>query len=346
MSRAKNPTQQQLPTLPEDPEAAKKTAPSAPASPFEVPHLDDLVGDGLYGEDKTRIEGSPLDPPAAPRGRPDRATLIVLAGGVVGEVHALDLDVTLLGRGQEVDVRIDDGGISRKHARLTRDPDNRFYVEDLGSTNGTAIGETPVEGKQPLSDGDRIRLGKTTVLKFSVHDELERRFHRQMYESAVRDPLTGAFNRKYLVDRLRTELSYARRHGKSLSVLMLDIDHFKKVNDGLGHLAGDEALKALGILLQKQLRAEDVVARYGGEEFILVVRGIDEPSTSLLAERVRRAVESMKIPLPPASFKITVSIGVAFSADGKTFATPDEIIARADEKLYAAKEAGRNRVVL
>lgn len=310
--------------------------------------LPDLFGDEAagYAEDQTRIERSPVDADALQAAtRPDRATLIVLAGGVIGEVHALDLPVTLLGRGQEADVRIDDAGISRKHARIVREPDSRFYVEDLGSTNGTSVGETPVDGRQLLTDGDRIRLGKVSVLKFTVHDELERRFHKQMYESAVRDPLTGTFNRKYLLDRIRTELSYARRHAKSLSLLMLDIDHFKKVNDGLGHLAGDEALKALSALMQKQLRAEDVVARYGGEEFVLIARGIDEPSTLLLAERVRKAVEKMSIPLPPAAFKITVSIGVAFTPDGKAFATPEEIIAVADEKLYAAKEAGRNRVV-
>jgi diguanylate cyclase (GGDEF)-like protein len=204
----------------------------------------------------------------------------------------------------------------------------------------------PVVARKALTDGDRIRLGKATVVKFTLHDELERSFHRQMYESTVRDPLTQVFNRKYLTDRLRSELSYARRHAKSLSLLMLDIDHFKNVNDTLGHLAGDAALRALAALLIKQLRAEDVVARYGGEEFVLLARGIPAQATMVLAERVRKAVEAMLIPWEPTSIRITVSVGVGFTADGAEFATPDDLVARADENLYAAKAAGRNRVVM
>jgi diguanylate cyclase (GGDEF)-like protein len=311
----------------------------------ELPAIPDTLEPLSFEDDQTRVERAPSEDRASAEGSRDRASLIVLAGGVVGEVHPLDVDVTVLGRGQEADVKIDDAGISRRHARIVRGPAG-FLVEDLGSTNGTAVGEKRVTEPTLLRDGDRIRLGKTSVVRFSLHDELERSFHKQMYESAVRDPLTQVFNRKYLLDRLRTELSYAHRHAKSLSLLMLDIDHFKKVNDGLGHLAGDAALRALAAMLVKQLRAEDVVARYGGEEFVLVARGIPGPSTLALAERVRRAAEAMVVPWQPGSFSLTVSIGVAFTPDGSGFATPNELIGAADANLYAAKEAGRNRVVM
>ncbi len=310
----------------------------------EFPVLGDLLDEPSFDDERTRIEHV-QDDAVVRGGSRDRASLIVLAGGVVGEVHALDVDVTVLGRGGEADIKVDDAGISRRHARVTRGP-NGFVVEDLGSTNGTFVGDQPVKEPTPLRDGDRIGLGKTAVIKFTLQDELERTFHRQMYESSVRDPLTQVFNRKYLMERLASELSYARRHGKSLSLLVLDIDHFKKVNDSLGHLAGDAALRALAALLATQLRAEDVVARYGGEEFVLVARGISAPSTLSFAERIRRATEALVVPWEPEGFRLTVSIGVAFTADGTGFATPDEVIAAADQKMYAAKQAGRNRVVM
>ena len=227
--------------------------------------------------------------------RDRRACLIVIAGGAVGEMHPLERNVMVLGRGSDVGVRIDDPGISRRHSRIVREPDGGFVLEDLGSTNGTFIGDKPVE-RHTLADGDRIGLGRTTVLKFTMQDELEETFQRQMYESAVRDPLTRIFNRKYFMDRLRSELSFASRHKTSVSLLLLDLDHFKRVNDTRGHLAGDGVLRSMCGLLQKLLRAEDVVARYGGEEFVLLARGIDLRNTEILAERVGAAWRPWKSP--------------------------------------------------
>ena len=277
--------------------------------------------------------------------RRDRACVIVIAGGAVGELHPLERSVVVMGRGSEADIRIDDAGISRRHARIVRLPEGGYVLEDLGSTNGSFVGDKPIE-RHVLADGDRIGLGRTTVLKFTMQDELEETFQRQMYESAVRDPLTRAFNRKYFMDRLRTELSFANRHKTSVSLLLLDLDHFKRVNDTKGHLAGDGVLRAMCANLAKLLRAEDVIARYGGEEFAVLVRGIDQRATEILAERIRRSVEAMSIPWAGSEIRVTVSIGVGFTADGADYEAPEKLIAHADENLYAAKNAGRNRVVL
>ncbi|MBI2897356.1 MAG: GGDEF domain-containing protein [Deltaproteobacteria bacterium] len=308
-----------------------------------VPDLEQL---DYPGDDSTVItSAAKLGLDAKQPLRKDRACLIVITGGAVGELHPLDRPVTVMGRGREADVRIDDGGISRRHARVVRLEEGGFVLEDLGSTNGTFVGEKPVE-RHDLVDGDRIGLGRTTVLKFTMQDELEETFQRQMYESAVRDPLTRAFNRKYFMDRLRTELSFANRHRTSVSLLLLDIDHFKRINDTRGHLAGDCVLRSLCGQLHKLVRAEDVVARYGGEEFAVLVRGIDPRSTEILAERIRRSMESLGVPWPGGDMRITVSIGIGFTPDGVALDTPEKIIAKADENLYAAKNAGRNRVVM
>ena len=166
----------------------------------------------------------------------DRAYVIVIAGPNVGEMFKVS-GLTEVGRGQTVGIRIHDTEISRRHARLTVEGD-RVLVEDLGSTNGTFVNGQPID-KVALSDGDKIQVGTTTILKFSYHDDLDEQFQRHMYEAALRDGLTGAYNKKYLSDRMESELAYAARHRSPLSLVIFDLDHFKKINDTYGHLAGD-----------------------------------------------------------------------------------------------------------
>ncbi len=135
-------------------------------------------------------------------------------------------------------------------------------------------------------------MGSTTILKFTYHDNLDEIFQKQMYESALRDGLTKAFNKKYFTDRLESEFTFATRHGTPLGLVLFDIDHFKKVNDTHGHQAGDFVLSEISTLLSATLRAEDVFARYGGEEFAVICRGSDGAQTRVVGERLRRAVET------------------------------------------------------
>src|SRR5581483_6850222 len=145
-------------------------------------------------------------------------------------------------------------------------------IEDLKSANGTVVNGEPVGATAALKDGDKIRLGSTTILKFTYHDHLDESFQQQMYDAALRDALTKAFNKKYFLDRLETELAYAKRHAAHLSLLMIDIDHFKQVNDTYGHLAGDFVLSRIARIALGTVRTEDVFARYGGEEFGVICR--------------------------------------------------------------------------
>jgi two-component system, cell cycle response regulator len=272
----------------------------------------------------------------------DRAYLIVLAGSSVGEMYKISKEKVTIGRGNQADIHVVDDGISRRHAEIVHE-DNAILVRDLGSTNGTFCnGERVTE--HALKDGDKIQVGSTTILKFTFHDSLDETFQRQMYESALRDGLTKVFNKKYFLDRLESEFAYAVRHKTPLSLVMFDIDHFKKINDTYGHLAGDYALATLANLVSATIRQEDVFARYGGEEFAVICRGVDLVGGAAFGERIRRMVQAQTFEYQETKLNITVSIGVAAVTD-VGMREHQELIAAADEALYAAKRGGRNRVV-
>ena len=274
----------------------------------------------------------------------NRAALLAIAGPQSGLLFALEGDEIVLGRGRECGVAIHDVGISRRHSVVRRKEDGSWEIADLESTNGTFVDGQKIEARK-LEDGDRIQVGRTTVLKFTIQDELEQSFQKELYDSAMRDPLTRAHNRRYFHERLKTELAYANRHGTKLSLILMDIDHFKKVNDTYGHLAGDAVLKVLAGAMHKMIRTEDVFARVGGEEFALALRGIDDANTRTVAERARHNLATLQIPFEGKVVRFTVSAGVAHTPDGTGFDSPEALYSVADARLYAAKAAGRNQVV-
>jgi len=281
---------------------------------------------------------------SAPSGvKRDRAYLVVLAGASVGEMYKVETEKTVIGRGQKANIRLLDDGISREHAQVVIEG-SRVYLEDLGSTNGTFCNGIKVDRKE-LADGDKILVGSTTILKFTYHDNLDEIFQKQMYESALRDGLTKAFNKKYFTDRLESELTFAIRHSSALALVMFDIDHFKKVNDTYGHQAGDQVLSEISTLLTTTLRAEDVFARYGGEEFAVICRGIDIAQAQVVAERMRKAVEKNRFVHEGTHIPVTISIGVAGLPDA-TVKDATDLVAHADKALYQSKHGGRNRVTM
>jgi two-component system cell cycle response regulator len=283
-------------------------------------------------------------PVAADGGKRDRAYLVVLAGASVGEMYKIESEKTVIGRGQKAAIRLLDDGISREHAQLVVLGD-RIVLQDLGSTNGTYCNGLKVEANKELVDGDKILVGSTTILKFTYHDNLDEIFQKQMYESALRDGLTKAFNKKYFTDRLESEFTFAIRHVAPLTLVLFDIDHFKKVNDTHGHQAGDHVLSEISALLTGALRAEDVFARYGGEEFAVICRGSDVTQGQIVAERMRKAVELNKFVFEGTQIPITISVGVA-GLPGVTVKDAAELVSFADQALYKSKHAGRNRVTL
>jgi two-component system cell cycle response regulator len=291
---------------------------------------------------------SRLDQHPPPRAARQQACFIVVAGTNVGETFRLQEGAeVVLGRGTDVSFRLNDDGVSRRHARARVGPEG-VMLYDLKSANGTVVNGEKID-EWTLSDGDKIQLGSTTILKFTYQDELDEAFQRNMLDAAQRDGLTRAFNKGYFVQRLETEMAYTARHGVPLSLIMLDLDHFKQVNDTYGHPTGDAVLVQLSKLIHAQLRAEDVFARYGGEEFALLCRGTSLDEALLIGERIRVATQNTPFAYEGRTIQCTVSIGVAAFTGAHATAgigwTPASLIERADKALYAAKHGGRNRVV-
>jgi diguanylate cyclase (GGDEF)-like protein len=274
----------------------------------------------------------------------DRIALAILTGPSAGRVYSVgDAEITL-GRTRGADVHIDDLGVSRRHARIRRIADFALAVEDLSSSNGTFVNGRSVQ-RAVLQSGDRVQLGPNIVLRVWLTDDGDAELQRQLYEGATRDPVTGIYNRAHGESQLEVEVAFARRHGSELSVLVLDVDRFKQINDAHGHPAGDSVLRELAARLVATSRLEDVVARWGGEEFLILLRATSVEQAAVAAERMRAFVAETPFRPSQGSLGVTVSIGVAALGELPKGATGIELVGLADKRLYAAKAAGRNRVV-
>lgn len=292
-------------------------------------------------DETTNIADPAVPPPRKPGD--ERAYIVVLAGHNVGEMYKVAAEQLTLGRGGGADVRLVDEGISRFHCRIGVDGDD-LYVEDLQSRNGTFLNGERIT-RRKLEDGDKIQLGRTTVLKFSFHDQLEESFQRRMFDSALRDGLTRAYNKRYFQDRLQGEMRFSLRHRSPLALLLFDLDHFKAVNDAHGHLGGDRVLAEFAGYVLDSIRNEDVFCRYGGEEFAILCRMISASDALRFADRLRRGTESLKVEHEGAVIPITASIGIACLPD-LAVDTANGLLMAADRALYQAKALGRNRVVI
>ena len=262
-------------------------------------------------------------------------------GGLpLGKLIHLKGPVVRVGRRLENDVVLLDDRVSRAHATFER-RGSRWLIRDEGSVNGTWVGGQKLQGYLQLALGDRIKIG-SNIFKFLTGSDVESAAHEEIYRLTFTDGLTNLSNRRCLQEELEKELVRARRHGRVFSLLMIDIDWFKRVNDDLGHGAGDAVLAAVASLVRSQTRDIDIVARYGGEELAVVAVEVNLLGAASLAERIRAAIEANTVHYDGHDVRVTVSIGCAeFSASD---ASAEELVARADAKLYYAKHTGRNRV--
>src|SRR5262249_26763577 len=159
-----------------------------------------------------------------------------------------------------------------------------LQVEDLKSRNGTFCNGEKLSSRV-LNDGDKLQLGRTSILKFTYQDKVDESFQQHMLDSALRDGLTHAYNKRYFVDRLNSEFRFAVRHRTPLALMLLDLDNFKATNDKFGHLAGDRVLVGFADHVQRSIRNEDVFSRYGGEEFAVISRAISGIASKRFADR-------------------------------------------------------------
>jgi two-component system, cell cycle response regulator len=291
-------------------------------------------------DEKTRVTQVVQAPP--PDDGPSNDCLVVIytaEPGLLGKRFVLDRSPLRVGRGADNHIVLEGDSVSRRHAHFERRT-NAWYAVDDGSTNGTYLNEEQIPHEALLSNGDRIKVGPS-ILKFLSGADAEAKYHEEIYRMTIVDGLTQIHNKRYLFEALEKELIRARRYERDLSVLMFDIDFFKRINDQYGHLAGDHVLRELARIVQDRIRRDEVFARYGGEEFVIVL-----PETSLagavaLAENLRTRVGSHAFAFQGEQIPVTISIGCALLQDDKA---ATDLIQRADEKLYQAKRSGRNRV--
>jgi two-component system cell cycle response regulator len=277
---------------------------------------------------------------------PSRAYVVIVGGMDMGSVIPVDQPKVTLGRAPECTVVLQDESVSRVHAEIVQRENGGAVIRDLGSTNGTFIAGQRIK-EAVLNQGDKVLLGRRTILKYEIYDQLDAAYQKKLYESSTRDGLTGIYNRRYFNQRAITELSFAKRHLLWLTLLIFDLDYFKKINDVFGHQNGDRVLTGVTDAVSSILRTEDIFARYGGEEFAIIAPGTSYDGGMALGQRVRQRVENEVIFASDSSdkaIKTTVSIGVVTVAQGAAVEAA-AVISAADKNLYEAKNGGRNKVV-
>jgi diguanylate cyclase (GGDEF)-like protein len=278
-----------------------------------------------------------------------RPVLVVLQGQSIGQTVKLDKERTIVGRGSQADLVLRDEIASRQHAEImhlcVEGDCTEYYVNDLDSTNGTFLNGTKVTSQQLLQDGDKIKIGNHLV-KFAMLDESEAEFQEKLHQMTQRDELTGLRSRRSLFAELDRRIIDASRITRSpqISVLMMDIDFFKRVNDGRGHIVGSHTIRDVGHIIRDVLGSADLAARYGGEEYMAYVVDSRERAFEV-AESIRKTVEAHPFPASTIdltqTMHITISLGVAtFPHDGIGAL---EIVQKADQALFRAKLGGRNR---
>ncbi len=298
--------------------------------------IEPLKGDGS-GETIRQQVGK-----SRPKAASEECCLVqIYPSEVVNGMMLLEAERWVVGRDSSADLVLADASISRQHAEFIRDSSG-YRLRDLASMNGTLVNEVKIK-ETLLRSGDTLQIG-TYIFKFLSAGSVESKYHETVYSAMTRDALTGAMNKRYLLESLRREIARASRQRETLSVLMLDIDHFKKVNDTFGHLIGDEVLREFGARVLRISRDDDLLARYGGEEFCLVLCSTKRLDALAIAERNRLTVAATPFKTTAGPLSITASFGLSCLNPGD-LRSSDELLHLADENLYKAKRWGRNRVV-
>jgi diguanylate cyclase (GGDEF)-like protein len=301
-----------------------------------APHPQDQL------DRSTEMLCAPLHQLTAAPARTACLVQIYPTGPGMGRRYSLAEAPVLIGRGSDCDIHIDNHAVSRRHARIECAGAGHCAV-DLESTNGTFVNNVAA-ARRPLEDGDYLRVG-THIYRYLAGGNVEAEYHEEIYRLTIFDALTGIPNKRCLLECLDRELARARRHGRPLALLLFDIDRFKAINDGHGHLCGDYVLSELAACVRPAVRTDELFARYGGEEFAVVLPECSAKAAAAAAERVRALVEGHAFRFQDKPLQVTVSVGVAV-VTGDVEAAAADLIGRADAKLYEAKNSGRNRVAV
>jgi diguanylate cyclase (GGDEF)-like protein len=268
--------------------------------------------------------------------------LVVLYGENIGRRHFLTVDGDhIIGRADSASIHIDQDSVSRQHARMYHKEGN-WHIEDMQSTNGTFVNNVRVR-ESLLRDGDLLRLGQT-IFKMLSGSNIESKYHEEIYRLSTVDGLTETYNKRYFMEALQREISRAHRYQRQMCLCLFDIDHFKRVNDTYGHLAGDFILRELAHLIGQNIRRQDILARYGGEEFAIIFPEADATHVIPVCEKLRLKVEEHAFIYNQERIPVTISLGLNCFEHSQGFVSGEAFIGLADARLYKSKQAGRNRL--
>lgn len=290
-------------------------------------------------EGKTRI--TQVKPASKHSSQPACLVLLYPNGPDMGRRFPLASKQVIIGRGSDCEIIMDLDSISRRHAQLERGG-SVVVIKDLGSTNGTYVNELQIN-ERALADGDQVKIGNA-IFKFLSGGNVEANYHEAIYRMTIIDALTEAHNKRYFLEFLDRELARCARYQRPLSLVMFDLDHFKKINDSHGHLAGDFVLREMTRRLRSRIRKEELLARYGGEEFVAVLPEAGHRGAMDFAEQIRHLIERDPFEFEEDVIRLTISVGVATITGDETIDTM-QFVKMADANLYSAKRGGRNRVV-
>jgi diguanylate cyclase (GGDEF)-like protein len=280
-----------------------------------------------------------------------RPALVFLSGELIAVPIPLERAEVILGRALEAGVRVNDSKVSRRHAMIQKSFNEEtqktdYILTDFGSRNGTHINGERMAKPQVLQNGDKITLGDH-ILRFELLDEIDREYQRQIHRLISHDDLTGLLSSRSFFSELRREAARATAENRTFCVLMMDVDHFKNVNDSYGHLTGSKTLEEIGGCIIESLRSGDAASRFGGEEFSAFLLDADMKQAMVAAERIRQVIEQHPFSVvrhaePESTHNVTISIGIAAFPDDSQ--DPIELVEMADSALYRAKREGRKRV--
>ena len=275
--------------------------------------------------------------------RRSEACLVIVLGKPLGKRFALNRKTVVIGRGSECEIPMLDNSLSRAHAQVLKKEGGRFYLSDLNSTNGTYLNDqklTPGKAIE-VKNGDLLKMGNI-IFKFIGRGKIDNVFHKDILYLASRDDLTGTLNRVSLRSCLEEGFQKARMSRKPLSVIVLDLDHFKSVNDTYGHATGDFVLKETVKVAQSVIRGDDFIGRFGGDEFMVVLWDTSPTNACIIAERIRSKIEKHSFTYEGKRIPVTVSLGVCSLDD--SIQSMDDFFKRADGAQYNAKKNGGNQV--
>lgn len=269
------------------------------------------------------------------------ACLLIVGGELNGTIYNLNVGETVIGRNPDCTIMLEFNGVSRRHFTINV-TEREVILTDLGSANGTYLNNQRVSEPLVLKRADVIKIG-AIAMKYIPKGDPERLTYDKLHEEASTDGLTKCYNKTYFNNNLELEVKKSKVTGKPLSLIIFDLDHFKKLNDTFGHDAGDYVLKEKARLIRENgIRQGDIFSRYGGEEFCILLPNTNLKQGFEIAERLRKLIEKHEFLYDGKRLPVTASIGVADYRQGVNNGT--DLFKRADTSVYTSKHAGRNQV--